>query len=68
MVVVVVVVGGGCSVVIQEILSLIQKEKDINCNVLLSIQSMDKLPRMNVLQTPGFPVLCVLWWIDPGPV
>lgn len=47
-------VGGGCLVVIQEILSLIQKEKDINCNVLLSIQSMDKRPRMNVLQTPGF--------------
>ncbi len=30
------------------------KRKDINCNVLLSIQSMDKRPRMNVLQTPGF--------------
>lgn len=30
------------------------KREDINCNVILSIQSMDKQPRMNVLQTPGF--------------
>lgn len=52
--VVVVVVGWGGGGVIQEILSSIQKEKNMNCNTLLSIQSTDKRPRMNVLQTPGF--------------
>lgn len=31
-----------------------QRKKSANCTVLLSIQYMDKRPRMNVLQTPGF--------------
>lgn len=49
----VVVVGGGRGSNSGNTL-MNSKRKNINCNVLLSIQSMDKRPRMNVLQTPGF--------------
>lgn len=58
----------GVLVVIQEILSLVQKEKDINCNVLLSIQSMDKTTENECSSDSWIPVLCVLRWIEPGPV
>lgn len=49
----VVVVGGGRGSNSGNTL-IKSKRKNINCNVLLSIQPMDKRPRMNVLQTPGF--------------
>lgn len=43
------------------------KRNDINCNVLLSIQSTDKRPRMNVLQTPGFQYCVYFDGLSPAP-